>query len=583
MVQLLIDPADGRIIDANEVAERFYGYTHQQLLQLKISDINTLMVEQVQLEMEKAQTEQKDFFLFKHRLASGEICDVEVFVSNLDVNHQTLLYSTVIDVTERKALEAERQQLVAAVEQTDDVVVITDISGHLQYVNPSFERSTGYSMAEALGKNPRILKSDHQDKSYYRALWAQITSGKTWSGRLINKRKDGAVYTADATISPITNKQGEITHYVGVKRDVSQEIAHEERLLRLASFERLLRELSQEILTAQDPLDVLDSVIQRMGEFLKVSRVYLFQYDLDPKFISNAHEWCAPGVVAYKEMQQGQRADELHWVIDKLKVRELVLIHDLQRELVPEPLFSILAEQSIQAVLVAPIIFNEDLHGFIGLDDIDGPRDWLEEEKTVVFALGESLGRALERQQCLGYLQEQVEQQTAVLRETNLALVQSKEAAEAGSRAKSAFLANMSHEIRTPMNAVLGFGQLLQEELQEGRLQGYVQAINSSGESLLRIINDMLDLSKIEAGKLSLSPEPLNIRSLFSELEQFFTLSAQQKSLTLEFNISDALPEYLWLDGVRLKQVLMNLLGNALKCVCLLTVSLWVNAYFVCK
>jgi len=139
------------------------------------------------------------------------------------------------------------------------------------------------------------------------------------------------------------------------------------------------------------------------------------------------------------------------------------------------------------------------------------------------------------------------------------------EAAEAANRAKSEFLANMSHEIRTPMNAILGFAELLKGLVKDGREQSYVQAISSSGQTLLALINDILDLSKIEAGKLNLEYDALDIGVILRDVQHIFSQKAEQKGLDLRLEISSDMPPALLLDEVRLRQILFNVVGNAIK------------------
>lgn len=139
------------------------------------------------------------------------------------------------------------------------------------------------------------------------------------------------------------------------------------------------------------------------------------------------------------------------------------------------------------------------------------------------------------------------------------------EAAQAANRAKSEFLANMSHEIRTPMNAILGFTELLKGFMHESRQRSYLQAISSSGQTLLALINDILDLSKIEAGKLELEYDSLDVSVILRDIQYIFSQKAEQKGLELRLEISPELPDSLLLDEIRLRQILFNVVGNALK------------------
>lgn len=145
------------------------------------------------------------------------------------------------------------------------------------------------------------------------------------------------------------------------------------------------------------------------------------------------------------------------------------------------------------------------------------------------------------------------------------ALLEAKEAADRANRAKSEFLANMSHEIRTPLNSVIGFSELLASQVRDPKQQNYLSAIQTGGRSLLMLINDILDLSKIEAGRLEISPEPVNLKMLIEEVRQIFTMKVSEKHLEFFIDIDPAIPNALFLDEARLRQVLLNLVGNAVK------------------
>jgi signal transduction histidine kinase/FixJ family two-component response regulator len=163
------------------------------------------------------------------------------------------------------------------------------------------------------------------------------------------------------------------------------------------------------------------------------------------------------------------------------------------------------------------------------------------------------------------HLEEQVTLRTAELHQVNKELLSAKDSAESANRAKSEFLANMSHEIRTPLNAVLGFSNLLNSLITDKRQKDYLESIQSSGKSLLTLINSILDLSKIEARKIELQFEPVNPYSIFNEIKHIFSLKTSEKHLDFIIDVAQDIPKKLILDELRLRQILFNLIDNAIK------------------
>lgn len=162
-------------------------------------------------------------------------------------------------------------------------------------------------------------------------------------------------------------------------------------------------------------------------------------------------------------------------------------------------------------------------------------------------------------------IQKELEKERNNINSLNEELKKAKDVAENIARQKSEFLANMSHEIRTPMNSVIGFTEILDKEIQNPLHKEYLSSIKKGGDSLLRIINDILDLSKIEAGKLEIKQESINPTNMFLEIESIFHSKIISKNITFIVEIDKTIPKYIIMDGVRIRQILFNLIGNAIK------------------
>ncbi|HKI59859.1 MAG TPA: PAS domain S-box protein, partial [Mariprofundaceae bacterium] len=238
-VELIIDPESGVILEANHAAEQFYGYDRDQLLSLNIADINTLSDSDVKAEMEIARLEKRNHFIFRHRLASGEIRDVEVHSGPIHWSGQKGLYSIVHDITRRKEAEDKLWKLSQALEQASEAMLIMDRDGIVEYVNAAFTEITGYEAAEAVGNTPSIIKSRRQSDAFYKNLWKTVSSGEPWQGMVTDKRKDGSLYPANLSIAPIHSEQGEITHYVGIQQDMTDQQVLEHKFRQAQKMEAL--------------------------------------------------------------------------------------------------------------------------------------------------------------------------------------------------------------------------------------------------------------------------------------------------------------------------------------------------------
>jgi len=221
-VKLLIDPTNSRIVNANQAAEKFYGYSKEQLLSMKITDIDSLHNDEIKKLMKLAESAQNTHFEVKHCLANKQIRNVEVYLSPVEFQGKTLLHSIIHDVTDKKEAERKIQLLSRSIEQSPVCVIITNLQGEIEYVNAEFIEVTGYKLFEVIGKNPRILQSGFHGKAFYKELWDTILAGKNWQGELYNRKKNGDLYWENANIVPIFNDHNEITHFVALKEDISE-------------------------------------------------------------------------------------------------------------------------------------------------------------------------------------------------------------------------------------------------------------------------------------------------------------------------------------------------------------------------
>ena len=205
-----------------------------------------------------------------------------------DAGHVIGTFSSGTDITERTQADAQLRLQSAALNAAANAIVITDRAGLIEWVNPAFSDLTGYTAAEAVGKNPReLVKSDQHDQAFYKNLWDTILSGQVWRGEIINRRKDGSLYTEEQAITPVRDAQGEISHFIAVKQDITERKRAEEEIRhgaqRSAQAEREFRALFAANplpmwiydLTTLRFLEVNDAAVQRYGyerdEFLAMT------------------------------------------------------------------------------------------------------------------------------------------------------------------------------------------------------------------------------------------------------------------------------------------------------------------------
>ncbi len=455
------------------------------------------------------------------------------------------------DVSDRmeanEALRRSEEQFRSLVASMDSLVFSIDLEGKflVYHPMPSSIYDTPFDTDVFVGKHYKDVLPDALSSKLDEAVSAAMSLLST---QLIeySREEDGEEHFYSARISPMIGENLQLLGSTVGVNDVSEAIRARKRQQRLLALEKIQREIGMLFLESDDPQVAIDKALEIMGTSLDVSRAYMFRLRENERLLDNANEWCAPGVSPEKHNLQGLAYDELFPSLLPMLVNDGIIAPEHIRELAPD-LSRALAAQSVHSVLYLPFYVDQRLDGFIGFDEMRRPRRWQPEEIAAARMFVQSCARVFERQRA------------------QMALIEARDAALRSARLKSEFVSNMSHEIRTPMTGVIGMLDLMREtELTEDQKE-FVEIAHSSANRLLNLIGDILDFSKIEAGKVSLENIPLDVRGVITEVQSLLTLQAGKKGLQLLTDVAEEVPTRVLGDPTRLRQILMNLVGNAIK------------------
>lgn len=396
------------------------------------------------------------------------------------------------------AAEDENRKLLSAIKQSPLSVVMTDRQGCIEYVNPSFETTTGYSSCEVIGQKASILSSGRHNRAFYKQMWDELLSGRIWQNEIQNKKKNGDLFWESTTLIPVADSRQEITHFVAIKEDMTEKInllkSYEESN---AIFEEIFANL---------PVGLV--LISAEKRILQVNRE-------------------AERILGYEPGKGDSvlRGKICHNNYCTLQEDECP-IYDLEQ---------------------SKVVLKE--------------REALKQNGIIVKILKSVIPIKLKGEDVLL----EAFMDLSAVKQAEQATLEAKNAAEFANRSKSEFLANMSHEIRTPMNAIIGFSDLLMAGETDATTRDQLKIISQSAHGLLNLINEILDFSKIEAGKIKIENAPFSLNALLNQLSSMFLINARAKHLAIEVIIEQGTPEYAVGDELRLRQVLVNLTGNAIK------------------
>jgi PAS domain S-box-containing protein len=427
------------------------------------------------------------------------------FENRMIVSSADEVLSIIRDITYRKESEVALAMQSAAFESFALAIIITDIKGIIQWANSAFTWLTGYPANEAIGKTPGVLvKSGKQDKDFYKRFWDTLLNKEIWTGELINRRKDGSLYYEEQTITPVLDSKGNISSFISIKIDITER-------------KKLFQQLADQR--------------RRLADILKGTNAGTWEWNIQTGETIFNEQWA--------EML-GYTLDEISpvsietWIKfahpDDLKRSDELLTKHFNGE---SPYYSFESRMRHKNgdwiwVLDRGKVHDRDKDGNPFL--MSGTHLDITEQKRIEDAL-----------------------------------IKSKNEAEKANQAKSEFLSRMSHELRTPMNSILGFAQLIEMGELNLKQKKSVSHILNSGKHLLNLINEVLDISGIEAGRVPLSFVPVDLSRIIRETVDTLHPAARAMQVNVELINTEHNPLFVKADPHRLRQVLLNLINNAVK------------------
>ena len=387
-----------------------------------------------------------------------------------------------------------------AIEQSANIVLITDLKGMIEYVNPKFTEVTGYSASEAIGQNPRILKSGRQSDAFYKRLWETIVSGEQWHGEFQNKRKDGTLYWEQASIAPVSDPSGRMSHFIAIKEDITDRKRAEEALHHTMERLEILHEIDQSVLAAQLPETVAVAAIHRIRRLIPCQRVMVLarRESGETTLLAAASGVESDSVTdldVYQEIFEGR----------PLGTGLVQGCEDLSELASKTPLQEALFETGMRSYIAVPLFIQSELVGTLILESKEADA-FLPDHIDIAMEVAASLAVTIRQARLYERAQQEITERVLaeeILRQHTGEL-------EARNAELDAFAHTVAHDLKNPVSSVVGYADVLRrnyESLPGDVREEFLDVITRNSRKMASIIDELLLLSSVRGvGKVEIHP-----------------------------------------------------------------------------
>ncbi|MCG6190263.1 CHASE domain-containing protein [Maribellus maritimus] len=549
---------DGIFLEVNEAFVKSTGYTRKEVIGKSSSQLNLFVDDEKQKVINKTLGLDDVIRNMEITIRTKDNLMIDGLISGSVVESQGKNYFLIVmtDVTSQKQAEDEiryqTKRLTTLISHLPGGILMETSDRKVQQTNKRFCEIFAIPVppeamisADCKAASEQVKELFVESRIFIERIDQIIESRKVVLNEEL-RLVDGRILLRDYV--PIFTSENEVEH-LWYYRDITELKKVEEALASQSALQKILMDISSEYINIS-PSEVENAIahsLEELGRFVEADRAYIFDYDWKKNVCNNTYEWCNEGISPQIKELQNIPLDALpQWVEAHLKgitmnIPDVFAMHE------DDPVRAILEPQEIKSLITIPMMFEGTCTGFLGFDSVKMHHLYSEKEEALLLVFSQMLVNVKKRT------------------ELENKLVEERYKAEMANKLKSEFLANMSHEIRTPMNAILGFSEAMFHQLDSVRHQKMLKSILNSGNLLMTLLNDILDLSKIEAGKLDIVYNPLDLNAQLQEIILLFQHKAQKKGLDFKIQISPDFPETIIHDEVRIKQILFNLVGNAIK------------------